>query len=72
MRTAQKCSGKRIEGNLAHLQTYEVSEASERRASSNASEKIPPGNLCVSRENSNKPQFQFTKNSIQTKYAECF
>ena len=57
MPTAQKCSGERIERNLAHLQTYEVSEASERGASSNASEKIPVGNLCVSRQNSNKQKF---------------
>lgn len=49
MRTAKKCSSECTERNLAHLQTYEVSEASEPRASSNASEKIPVGNLCVSR-----------------------
>lgn len=46
--TAQKCCGECIEGNLAHLQAYEVSEASESGTSSNASEEIPVGNLCVS------------------------
>lgn len=47
--TAQKCSSKCTERNLAHLQAYEVSEAGQSRTSSSPSEEISVGNLCVSK-----------------------
>lgn len=49
--SAQKCCGECVEGNLAHLQAHEVSEACKSRTSSNAPEEISVGNLCVSTEN---------------------